>query len=135
MIHEELTNARQQTTDTWFDAGIQYMKSVTDSAWYRSEKMSPGSSRTDPYYHPLPPGGFSDVDLIKAENYAGIASYDKRNCLVFVPGGADKLNLKIADLPIHYHERIYGTTNIQRWRHGWLLFKMMWFAARKLKFI
>ena len=49
--------------------------------------------------------------------------------------GADKLNLKIADLPIHYHERTYGTTNIQRWRHGWLLLQMMWFAARKLKFV
>ena len=49
--------------------------------------------------------------------------------------GADKLNLRIADLPIHYHERTYGTTNIQRWRHGWLLFRMMWFAAKKLKFV
>ncbi len=49
--------------------------------------------------------------------------------------GADKLNLKITDLPIHYHERTYGTTNIQRWRHGWLLLRMMWFAARKLKFV
>ena len=49
--------------------------------------------------------------------------------------GADKLTLKIADLPIHYHERTYGATNIQRWRHGWLLLRMMWFAARKLKFV
>jgi len=38
--------------------------------------------------------------------------------------GAAKLNLKIIDLPIHYKERIYGTTNISRWKHGWLLLKM-----------
>ena len=49
--------------------------------------------------------------------------------------GADKLNLKIADIPIHYRERTYGSTNIQRWSHGWLLLRMVMFAARKLKFI
>ncbi len=49
--------------------------------------------------------------------------------------GAAKLNLKIADVPIRYRERTYGTTNIQRWSHGWLLLRMVIFAARKLKFV
>ncbi|RJQ39741.1 MAG: glycosyltransferase [Anaerolineaceae bacterium] len=49
--------------------------------------------------------------------------------------GAAKLNLKIVDLPIRYEERTYGTTNIQRWKHGWLLLKMVLFAARRIKFI
>ena len=49
--------------------------------------------------------------------------------------GAAKLNLKIVDMPIRYHERTYGTTNIQRWKHGWLLLRMVLFAARRLKFI
>lgn len=49
--------------------------------------------------------------------------------------GADKLNLHITDIPIRYQERTYGTTNIQRWRHGWLLLRMTAFAARKLKFV
>ena len=49
--------------------------------------------------------------------------------------GADKLGLKILDIPVHYRERTYGTTNIQRWRHGLLLLRMLLFAARKLKFI
>ena len=49
--------------------------------------------------------------------------------------GAAKLNLKIVDLPIRYRQRTYGTTNIQRWRHGMLLLRMVWFAARKLKFV
>ncbi len=49
--------------------------------------------------------------------------------------GAAKLNLKIADVPIRYRERTYGTTNIQRWKHGWLLLRMVIFAARKLKFV
>jgi len=49
--------------------------------------------------------------------------------------GAAKLNLKIIDLPVHYRERTYGTTNIDRWRHGWLLLKMVVFAMRKIKFI
>jgi ubiquinone/menaquinone biosynthesis C-methylase UbiE len=49
--------------------------------------------------------------------------------------GADKLNLKVVDIPIRYRERTYGSTNIQRWKHGWLLLRMVAFAARKLKFI
>jgi len=49
--------------------------------------------------------------------------------------GAVKLNLKIIDLPIRYRERTYGTTNIQRWKHGWLLLKMVGFAAKRLKFV
>lgn len=49
--------------------------------------------------------------------------------------GAAKLNLKIVDLPIRYRERTYGTTNIQRWRHGALLLRMIWFAGRRLKFV
>ena len=49
--------------------------------------------------------------------------------------GAAKLNLKIGDVPIRYRERTYGTTNIQRWSHGWLLLRMVVFAARKLKFV
>ncbi|MGA8659916.1 MAG: glycosyltransferase [Chthoniobacterales bacterium] len=49
--------------------------------------------------------------------------------------GASKLNLKILDIPIRYKERVYGETNIQRWKHGWLLLQMVVFAALKLKFI
>ncbi|MCX6936979.1 MAG: bifunctional class I SAM-dependent methyltransferase/glycosyltransferase family 2 protein [Verrucomicrobia bacterium] len=49
--------------------------------------------------------------------------------------GADKLNLKIRDIPIRYRERTYGSTNIHRWKHGALLLRMLVFAARKIKFI
>jgi len=49
--------------------------------------------------------------------------------------GAVRLNLKITDLPIRYRERTYGATNIQRWKHGWLLLKMVVFAARRVKFV
>lgn len=49
--------------------------------------------------------------------------------------GAAKLNLRIVDLPIRYHERTYGTTNISRWRHGVLLLRMLAFAAARLKFV
>lgn len=49
--------------------------------------------------------------------------------------GAAKLNLKIVEVPIRYRERVYGTTKISRFTHGWLLLKMCAFAARKIKFI
>ena len=49
--------------------------------------------------------------------------------------GAAKQNLRIIDLPIRYKARTYGETNIHRWSHGWLLLRMVLFAARRLKFI
>lgn len=48
--------------------------------------------------------------------------------------GAAKLGLKIVDLPIRYRARTYGETNIRRWSHGWLLLRMVIFAARRIKF-
>lgn len=47
--------------------------------------------------------------------------------------GATKLNLKIVEVPIRYAAREYGQTQISRFRHGWLLLKMVFFAHRKLK--
>ncbi|MFC1857525.1 glycosyltransferase [Thermodesulfobacteriota bacterium] len=49
--------------------------------------------------------------------------------------GAAKLNLKITEVPIRYRSRAYGETNIDRWQHGWLLLKMAFLAARRIKFI
>ncbi|TWT44249.1 Undecaprenyl-phosphate 4-deoxy-4-formamido-L-arabinose transferase [Phycisphaerae bacterium RAS1] len=47
--------------------------------------------------------------------------------------GAAKANLKIVEIPVRYKARTYGTTNISRFRHGWLLLKMSWFAFWRLK--
>ena len=49
--------------------------------------------------------------------------------------GAARLNLRICDLAVRYHERTYGETNISRFSHGWLLLQMSAFAARKLKLL
>ena len=48
--------------------------------------------------------------------------------------GAAKLNLKIMEIPIRYGDRKYGDTNINRFRDGFLLLKMCFFAMRKIKF-
>ena len=47
--------------------------------------------------------------------------------------GATKLSLKVAEVPIRYAARTYGETNIARFRHGWLLLRMVGFAFWKLK--
>lgn len=49
--------------------------------------------------------------------------------------GAVKQNLKIVEMPVRYRERVYGVTNIHRFRHGWLLLKMTVFAFKKIKAI
>ena len=48
--------------------------------------------------------------------------------------GASRLNLHIVDVPVRYHERAYGRSNIQHVRAGFLLLRMCVYAARKLKF-
>lgn len=73
----------------------------------------------------------SDYELLAANrNYFGdfdpFGDFD----LIF---GANKLGLKMVEIPVHYKERTYGTTNISRFRHGWILLKMCWFASRKLE--
>jgi len=47
--------------------------------------------------------------------------------------GAAKLNLKVIEVPVAYASRTYGKTQISRFRHGWLLLRMVAFAFRKLK--
>ncbi len=49
--------------------------------------------------------------------------------------GASRLCFKIREIPVKYHERTYGSTNIKRWRHGVILLRMAVFAGRRLKFI
>jgi hypothetical protein len=47
--------------------------------------------------------------------------------------GAAKLNLKIIDLPVHYKQRTYGSTQIRRFYHGLLLAKMSVIGLKKFK--
>ncbi len=49
--------------------------------------------------------------------------------------GAARYNLKILDLPIRYRERKYGETNIQRWKHGVVLLRMVVLASRRIRFV
>ena len=69
-----------------------------------------------------------------AENRSYFGSFDPFGDfdLLF---GSGRLNLKIADIPVRYQERTYGSTNIRRWRDGAHLFRMLCLAAWKLKFI
>jgi ubiquinone/menaquinone biosynthesis C-methylase UbiE len=48
--------------------------------------------------------------------------------------GASKLNMKITEIPVRYRQREYGSTQISKFRHGWLLIRMSWFASRKIRF-
>ena len=49
--------------------------------------------------------------------------------------GAVKQNLKVVEVPVTYRARTYGVTNISRFRHGLLLFKMSWVAFKKIKWL
>ncbi len=56
-----------------------------------------------------------------------------RSAISISSSARQKLDLKIVDMPIRYRDRTYGTTNINRWRHGSLLIRMVAFAATHLR--
>jgi SAM-dependent methyltransferase len=47
--------------------------------------------------------------------------------------GAARLGLRIVDMPVRYRARTYGSTQIQRFRHGLLLARMLVTATRHFK--
>jgi glycosyltransferase involved in cell wall biosynthesis len=47
--------------------------------------------------------------------------------------GSVRQNFKVVEVPVTYRARTYGTTNIDRFRHGWLLLRMSWIAFKKFK--
>jgi ubiquinone/menaquinone biosynthesis C-methylase UbiE len=75
----------------------------------------------------------SDYDRI-AKNRAYFGDFDPFGDFDLLFGAA-RLNLKILEVPIRYRARRYGETNISRWKHGWLLLRMVAFAAKRIKFI
>lgn len=75
----------------------------------------------------------SDYEKL-AENRSYFGEFDPFGDFDLIFGAA-KQNLKIVEMPIRYAERTYGETNIQRWRHGLLLLKMVGVAANRMKFV
>jgi glycosyltransferase involved in cell wall biosynthesis len=73
-----------------------------------------------------------DYDLVAA-NRAYFGEFDPFGDFDLLFGAA-RLKLRILDLPIRYQERTYGTTNISRFSHGWLLLRMLAVAALRMKF-
>jgi SAM-dependent methyltransferase len=73
----------------------------------------------------------SDYERIKKdERYFGDFDPFGDFQLIF---GASKLSLIVVEVPIRYANRVYGETQISRFRHGILLLRMVAFAYRKLK--
>jgi ubiquinone/menaquinone biosynthesis C-methylase UbiE len=75
----------------------------------------------------------ADYDLIAA-NRAYFGDFDPFGDFDLLFGAA-RQNMKVVEVPVRYQQRTYGTTNIQRWKHGWLLLKMVLFAAGRIKFV
>ena len=71
-------------------------------------------------------------DIVRGRSYFGEFDPYGDFDLLF---GAAKLNLRIAEIPIRYRERVYGETNIRRFSGGFLLLKMSSVAAARLYFV
>ncbi len=75
----------------------------------------------------------SNYNLIKS-NQRYFGDFDPFGDFDLIFGSA-KLSLKIIEIPVRYGDRTYGTTNISRFKHGFLLAKMAIVGAFKIKFI
>lgn len=79
--------------------------------------------------------------VLTAENYRKLAAnrsyfgnFDPFGDFDLIFGSA-KLNLKLVEVPIRYRARKYGDTNISRFKHGFLLLRMVAYAMNKIKFV
>lgn len=61
-------------------------------------------------------------------NRAGLEDFDPFGDFDLLLGAA-KLDLKVAGLSIRWRERICRSTEIECWKHGWLLVRMGLFHA------
>ena len=53
----------------------------------------------------------------------------------FIIFGSSRLSLKMCEIPIRYKARVYGSTQISRFSHGFMLIKMVIFAFFRIKAI
>jgi len=63
----------------------------------------------------------SRIDYLKLARHRGFfGEFDPFGDFDLIFGAA-RLGLRTVEIPVRYRERTYGTTNIQRWRHGLIL--------------
>ena len=74
-----------------------------------------------------------DYEIIK-NNRAYFGDFDPFGDFDLIFGAA-KQNLKIVEIIVRYKDRQYGSTQISRFKHGMILLRMSFFAAKKIKFI
>lgn len=70
----------------------------------------------------------TDYEVIKA-NRSYFGNFDPFGDFGLLFGVA-KLNMRITEVLVRYRNRAYGSTQMSRFKHGWLLIKMSLFAAR-----
>ena len=93
IIHEMQTDGTGQILDTWHDGKIQFVKHPNESIWFQIDNELNHGHSFDYDYNPLPPSGFRGMELVSAGNFAGTVTVGEARCLVFVPGGVDKIDL------------------------------------------
>ena len=92
IVSEDVVDGRGCHTETWYVGALQYRKPPGKSNWFESSPTI-GANPVSTDYSPLPPNGFRAWDWIGRESYAGKVALESGESFVFVPGGAQKLNL------------------------------------------
>jgi hypothetical protein len=95
IVHEEVTDLSGAKAERWYVGSTLYTKPGDQSPWFQSDNSGKDGAFFDSGYVPLAPNGYRDCDGITPENFAGTTvANDGRPMLVFVPGGAKKLDLR-----------------------------------------
>ena len=89
IVHEEQTDVSNRKVELWFNGGTQYGRGGDGTVWFEVGPGAPGQQN----YRPLPANGFRNLDWISAGNFAGSVPSGNTTCLIFVPGGYQKLDL------------------------------------------
>jgi hypothetical protein len=79
-------------------------------------------------YESLTPVGLREAEgtALVLRRLRSVGDFD----LIF---GATALNLKVTEVPVRYASRTYSETQISRFRHGFMLLRMVLFAFMRIK--
>jgi len=94
IIHEETVDVAGNKTDKWQEGSTLYLKPKNQAHWgVSSSAFRHNNPKDDPFENPLPANGFHDLDWITKDTFTGSIQSAQSTLLIFVPMGADKVDL------------------------------------------
>lgn len=89
-VSEEIVDVAGRQESIWHVGETQYRRPAGKSDWYESS-ASVGGNMVNSDFSPLPANGFRGWEWVDKESYTGVSVSEFGTCLIFIPGGYERL--------------------------------------------